>query len=243
MKRLYVFVVCFFLAFNLAAQDSGFHFKEIFSSPVQNAQLSLGLNTLEGFSSAQWIFDAAYNIYNDNFSANCGFEAKYGNFQFTFKPLFWFFKMQKFKIGANIIYNLDFYQNISVTSNILLGVDLFWNPIKWYKISFTADYFLKLRTIHAIEAYKPCLVNNTLAFVFSNTFILPKNFSVILELSSIEPFRLLILGAPSFTIGTMYSIKNKIDIIAKATVRYIDFFTISSHYEESLYSLGVRYSW
>ncbi|MCR4953896.1 MAG: hypothetical protein K6A43_07460 [Treponema sp.] len=243
MKRGVSFFILFFLTSVLFAKIPEINLKELFKDPAQSTEAMLSLNTMEGFSSAHWIFSSVYNFQTSDFFACAGIEGKYGKFQLTMDALYWFFNHPSLKLGANFNYNFALFAKYSTCNNFLPGVVLEWVPEKWLTIDFNAAYFLKLRNIFAMSDTHPVFYNNSVAFILRSTFSLPKNFTLSMQFASIEPFHYMLFCAPSFTLGIMYSTKQNYDIFVNATVRYIDFFTNSSHYEESQYTLGVRYKW
>ena len=146
-------------------------------------------------------------------------------------------------MGTGVIYNFNWLHNVSISNNFLPGFYLKWKPTPFYALDMNIDFFLKLRNVFALNDDLASLVNTTLAFSFHNDFYLPNNINLYFEFASIEPFRHMILCAPSFIFGASYPVMDNLEIGIEASIHYIDFFTISAHYEDIEFSLEAVYRW
>ena len=118
-----------------------------------------------------------------------------------------------------------------------------WKPKPFYALEMNIDFFLKLRNVFVLNDDLSSLVNATMAFYFHNDFFLPQDINLYFEFASIEPFRYMILCAPSFIFGAKKDIGDNLEVGLEVLIRYIDFFTLSAHYDDMEFHVGVGYKW
>ena len=241
-----LFVFCFWGAFARHNRDKDAIAGEDTEIPIvyrQNVEINLNFNTMQGYEPSFFSVSGLYNITGKRFEAYSGIKLQYGDTQFTFCGEYLFFKRNKLSLGTGVIYNLNWLHNVSISNNFLPGFYLKWKPSPFFALDMNIDFFLKLRNVFALNDDLSSLVNTTLAFSFHNDFYLPNNINLYFEVASIEPFRYMILGAPSFIFGASYPVLKNLEIGMEASIHYIDFFTISAHFEDIEFSLEAVYRW
>ena len=248
-KLLLIFVSSALLCVQIAAQE-----QEILEGlqeedtviPIkinQNAEFLFGINSLQGYEPAPVSFAFGYNIFAKRFSAFAGTKLEQGDTQITLDATYKFFRTPKVSLGTGILYNLDWFHDFSLSNNFLPQLFVSYSPRSFYTLQFDVDFFLKLRNVFALHNDLSSLINTTMAFSIRNDFYLPKDINLYFEFASIEKFRYMILCAPSFIFGANYSGFKNFDFCFEAAIRYIDFFTLSAHYDDTEIRLGVRYRW
>ena len=248
MKRAaFIFVLFFIFAFGVSAQEYEQGLSDSDSVlPIkfsQTAEASLGFNTMQGYEPSPVFFSAFYNIFGNRFAAGAGTRLEKGDLQLTLNASYKFFKHPKVSLGTGITYNLNWLQDFSISNNFLPGLYFTCSPVSFYTLEIDVDFFLKVRKVFALHDDLSSLINTTMAFSLRNDFYLPEDISLYFEFASIEQFRYMILCAPSFIIGTKYSGFENLDLWLEASIRYIDFFTLSAHYDDTEIRLGVKYRW
>ena len=164
----------------------------------QSGQLDLMFNTMQGYEPGLFAVSGLYDVEGKKFSALTGIKLQRGDSQFSFSGAYTFFKRNKLSLGTGVIYNLNWLHDISLTNNFLPGIYLEWKPTPFYALEMNVDFFLKLRNVFILKDDLSSLINATMAFYFHNDFFLPNNINLYFEFASIEPFRYMILCAPSF---------------------------------------------
>ncbi len=248
MKRIaFVFALFLIFAFDVVAQEYEQGLSDSDSViPIkfyQTAEASLGFNTMQGYEPSPVYFSAFYNIVGNRFAAGGGTRLEKGDLQLTLNASYKFFKREKVSLGTGIIYNLNWLQDFSISNNFLPGFYFTYSPCSFYSLELDADFFFKVRKVFALHNDLSSLINTTLAFSLRNDFYLPDNFLLYFDFASIEQFRYMILCAPSFIFGGQYSGFENLELWLEAAVHYIDFFTLSAHYDDTEIRLGVRYKW
>lgn len=246
-KKLLLIIIFSFLLIKLSAQgqEQGItdHDTLIPIKFNQNVEFDIGINTMQGYEPGPVSFMGNYNIFGNRFSASAGIKLLTGDTQFTLIGSYKFFKHPKISLGTGIIYNFDWLHDFSISNNFLPELYLNWKPCRFYSLNFNAAFFLKLRNVFALHDDLSYLINTTMAFSLHNDFYLPHDIQLYFEFASIERFRYMILCAPSFIFGAKYSVTEKLDLSLEAAIRYIDFFTLSAHYEDTSINVGVKYQW
>ena len=208
----------------------------------QSGQVDLMFNTIQGYEPGLFAVSGIYDVEGKKFSALAGIKLQRGDSQFTFSGAYTFFLSNKISLGTGVIYNLNWLHDISLTNNFLPGIYLEWKPTPFYALEMNVDFFLKLRNVFILNDDLSSLINATMAFYFHNDFFLPNNINLYFELACIEPFRYMILRARSFIFGGRYSIENNL-VGLEIIVHYIDFFTLSAHFDDMEFHVGVGYKW
>ena len=235
-KKIFLYImISALLCTSLFAQEQ--------ESIKSSADCAIGFNSMQGYEPSPFCIFGNYNVLGKRFEAGAGLKLEKGDTQFTLNGSYRFFKTPQVSLGTGIIYNFDWLHDVSISNNFLPGFYLWWNPCSFYSLQMNIDFFLKLRGVFALHDDLSYLINATMAFCFHNDFYLPHNINLYFEFASIERFRYMILCAPSFIFGGRYAIKDNLDISLEAAIRYIDFFTLSAHYEDTAINLGVRYKW
>lgn len=209
----------------------------------QNIELFARFNTLQDYEPSLFSASAVYNLFGERFSTSGGIFLQKGDTQFTASAKYKFFKQEKFSLGTGVVYNFNWLHDYSITNNFLPGFYLEWQPKPFYRLDVDIDFLFKFRSLFVFSRFSRPLVNTTVGCAIKNTFYLPKDISLYLEFASIEEFRYMIFCAPSFIVGSQFKITEKLDAGVEVVVHYIDFFTLSAHYEDTDFRLGVKYKW
>ena len=245
MKRrilLLTFAFVFFTA-NIWAQTSENNDSAPQKQIQQNVEVFARFNTMQGYEPSFFSATGVYNILGPKFSASGGLFLQKGDTQLTISAKYKFHHTQKLSLGTGVTYNMNVLHNYSISNNFLPGFYLEWQPTSFYKLDFTLDFLVKFRSLFVFSKYARPLVNTTMGGNLKNTFYLPKDITLYIEFASIEDFRYMIFCAPSFIFGSEFAINDRFDVGVEAAVHYIDFFTLSAHYEDTDFRLGVRYKW
>ena len=248
-KLVLIFITTALLCTHLAAKENDYiqglsdKDSEIPIKFHQNAEFVLGFNTMQGYEPSPVYASFYYNIFGNRFSAAAGTKLEKGDTQLTISGSYKFFKHQKVSLGTGIVYNLDWLHDFSLSNNFLPSLFIIFTPNDFYSLKFDADFFFKVRNVFALSDDLSSLVNATMAFSIRNEFTLPKDILLYFEFASIERFRYMILCAPSFIFGGSYSAFKNFDLTLEAAIRYIDFFTLSAHYDDTEIRIGASYKW
>ena len=244
MKRAFVLVITF-LFFSTAVRAQAIQ-EENTKLPIkfeQSTEVFAGFNTLQDYEPSLFSASGKYDIWGPRFAASGGLFLEMGDTQVTLSATYKFFKHEKISLATGIIYNLNWLHEFSLTHNFLPCFYLEWTPVPFYTLELSCDLLFKLRYLFVFGLNSHPLTNITMAAYIKSTFRLPKDFLLYVTLSSIEYFRYMIFCAPSFIIGLEYTINDSFDVGLETAIRYIDFFTLSSHYADADIRLGVRYKW
>lgn len=166
---------------------------------------------------------------NTEFNTAYMFSEQKTDFLLDFK--FGLFKKGRYKLSAKILYHIDYLKNICVGNDFFAGIFYDFHIFPWHKISLNLNYFLKLQTIFSVADKIPVLPVNSLSYCIFSVFYLPKDLSIYMGISSYENFRYMILGEAIFVLGANISADSAISFDFNTKIRYIDFFTLSSNFE------------
>lgn len=245
MKRRIILLTIAFVFFTetVAAQTLQENISTDSKKIAQNVEASVRFNTLQGYEPSFFSATGVYNITGQKFSASGGLFLQKGDTQVTLNALYKFFDNDVVWLGTGVVYNLNVLHDISISNNFLPTFYLNWQPKPFYSLDFSLAFMCKFRSLFVFSQFARPLVNTTAGISLKNTFYLPKDIKLYIEFASIEKFRYMIFCAPSFIFGSEFSINEKIDAGVEIAVHYIDFFTLSSHYEDTDVRMGVRYKW
>lgn len=243
MKKIFLFTAILIFSGIIWAQVIPEEDSEIPISFKQNVEVCARFNTLQDYEPSLFSASGIYNIWGRRFSASGGFFLQKGDTQLTLTATYKFFKHPKISLATGVIYNLNWLHDFSLTNTFLPCFYLEWQPKNFYTLEFSFDFMFKLRRLFVFGANYSPLINTTVAVYIKNIFDLPKNFRLYINFASFEYFRYMIFCAPSFIFGLEYKINESFDLAFETSIRYIDFFTLSAHYEDTDFRLGVRYKW
>lgn len=245
MKRRFFLLAAalFFSTATITAQTSEDNNSVSKNKIRQNVEVFTKFNTMQDYEPSFFSATAVYNLLGPKFSASGGIFLQKGDTQLTVSAKYKFYHTDKLSLGTGVTYNLNVLHKYSISNNFLPGFYLDWQPKPFYSLEFDIDFLVKFRSLFVFSQYARPLVNTTMGGRLKNTFYLPKDISLYIEFASIEDFRYMIFCAPSFIFGSEFTVNEKFDIGVEAAVHYIDFFTLSAHYEDTDFRLGVRYKW
>ena len=246
VKRLFFSSLIFvFLSFCLVAQEAAQEAaQETDDKFEQFAELKIIQYCKSPISAERYGVVGTYGIGQEDWTARAGFSFAKKDGVLNLSGIWHPLRAGNWNFGIELIYNLDFYWSyaLCITNNILPGFYFDWNPASWYRMTLHADYFLKLRSLFALEG-TPCLWNSSFAFSWKNSFFPAKDFCIYLEFSSIDDFSYKILFSPIFVLGFDYTIKEVWSLCVEVLTEYQDFFTLSAQYFDTLINISVRYKW
>ncbi|MBR6296721.1 MAG: hypothetical protein IKR40_09640 [Treponema sp.] len=201
-----------------------------------------GYNTGAAFETYRFFGSLHFLLDNEKIRFWTGLQYGPGNVDFTNTIVYWPLRFTHVKVGIGLVYNLEFFSDISMTNNLLPGIYVDYRPCSWFSFDASTSFFIKARTIYAIADTVPLLMNYSAALGLNFNFYLPYNFGLSLGLNSSEDFRYYVLGASSFSATISYTLNQAWSFYFTGTARYVDFFTLSSAYEDAEFKLSVRFA-
>jgi len=205
-------------------------------------ELCAGYNTGAAFESYRFFGSLNFLLDSEKVRFWTGLQYGPGNVDFTNTIVYWPLRFTHVKLGIGLVYNLEFFRDISMTNNLLPGLYVDYRPCSWFSVDVATSFFIKARTIYAIADDIPLLMNYSAALGLNLNFYLPYNFGLSLGLNSSEDFRYYVLGATSFSATISYALNETWSFYFTGTARYVDFFFLSSAYEDAEFKLSVRFA-
>ena len=232
------FVLGAFLFFSSAFifaqnQDEVLRRQSLFMAPIYN--------TGDGFDTYQLAFEFGYTYESQNLSALAAGFLGEEDYQFTARAVCWPFKWSRGRMGLGAKYNFTYFQDLSITNNLLAGFWVETQPVSWFCLKVNTVSLCKLRTIFAIKDDNPVLVNNTLGFDVSLHFYPISWFEFYTAIQTHELFRYNLLGSPALCLGSVFHLSSLQEFGAEAKVRYTDFFTNSAMYDSCEFAFRIRW--
>lgn len=204
-------------------------------------ELTAGYNTGSAFETYRFYGNLKFILSDEKISIKAGLQYGPGNVDATSSMVFWPLRFTHVKLGFGVIYNIEFFGDISMTNNILPGIYVDYRPCSWFSLDAMTSFFVKGRTIYAFADVTPLLMNYSVALGFNMWFYLPYNFALSVGCSSYEDFRYMVLCAPTFSGSVSYTLNKSWSFSFTALAHYVDFFTLSSAYEDAEFKLSARY--
>ena len=208
----------------------------------KSIELSAGYNTASAFESYSFFGNLKFLLDSEKVRIRTGLQYGSGNVDFSNSFVYWPLRFSCVRLGLGLIYNLEFFLDISMTHNLLPGFYLECRPCSWFSFDFMLSFFIKGRTIYALKDDCPLLMNYSAATGFNFNFYLPYNIALFLGMNSCEDFRYMVLGASSFSAGISYVLNDSWSFYFTGTARYVDFFFLSSAFEDAEFKLSARYT-
>lgn len=186
-------------------------------------------------------------LYGKNYSA---VQFTEDSTSFIFENTFWLIRKYKienenpkliFKLGTDFYYNYEYLTSISSKHNLFYGLNFEHNFRNL--ITSRGKIFCGSRFSHIFVFGKdsPYIYNWDLQakfeFIFHSALKLEPYFSI----ASFEDFRYPLFCAPIFTFGAIYEIKKNFTFGILGSVRYIDFFTLSSYIDSWVLKIYIEY--
>lgn len=186
-------------------------------------------------------------LYGENFSA---VQFTENSTSFIFENVFWLIRTYKiqnenpkliFKLGATLYYNYEYLDFISSKHNLFYGINFehnFRNLITSRGQVFCGNRFSHIFALGNEDPY----IHNwdfqaKFEFIFHSTFKLDPYVSI----ASFEDFRYPLFCAPIFSLGVVYETNKNFNFGILGSVRYIDFFTLSSYIDSWVLKFYVEY--
>lgn len=204
-------------------------------------EMSAAYNTGTAFETYRVYGNLKFLLRDESVSMDVGLQYGPGTIDAMTSAVYWPLRFTHVKVGVGLIYNLEFFSDISMTNNLLPGIYVDYRPCSWFTFDAMTSFFIKARTIYVIADVKPLLMNYSLALGFNFEFKLPYNFGLSLGFNSYEDFRYMVLGAPSFSATLSYTLNESWAFYFSACAHYVDFFTLSSAYEDAEFKLSARF--
>ncbi len=166
---------------------------------------------------------------------------------FLTENIYWFFKLYDmtfevpniiFRLGADVHYNLQVINNVSVQNNFFYGLIGEVKSGKWFYIrshifagNRVSKIFGESSVIHNWD------FQADIAFLFNT----PIHLSPYISISTYETFRYPLFCSPNYTFGLLYITQNNFRVGLEGSLRYIDAFTLSSFLDSYVIRLVVGY--
>ena len=194
-------------------------------------EATAAVNTGQGWETSYFAFQPYFQLDTTHLTAYTGIQLTKGTYDLLGGVTFWPYVGNKVRAGLNARYNMDYYDHISLTHNIMLGGSLEARPASWLGFKATLDAMLKSRSIFAIDTYDEYLHQLTYAFSGEMDIYMPVGFTAYLSIATYERYRYKLAVAPSFTLGATKQLPRKFYAGLEGSVRYTDFFTASTYYD------------
>lgn len=226
--------------FNAYPQGADRHvFDSIYFSNSRASSKGIFLNALT---------TALYNnvdyFYGRNLSA---VQLSENSTSFLTENIYWFFKLYDmsfevpniiFRLGADVHYNLQIINNVSIQNNFFYGLIGEVKSGKWLYIRSHVFAGNRLSKIFGESS----VIHNwdfqaDIAFLFNT----PINLSPYISISTYETFRYPLFCSPNYTLGLQYITQNNFRLGLEGSLRYIDAFTLSSFLDSWVIRLVVGY--
>ena len=188
-------------------------------------------NTGQGWESYYVAVQPSFQMETAHVSAFTGMQLASGTFDLTGSLTVWPWIWKLAKLGINARYNLNYYNDISLTHNVLLGAAVETRPLSWLGAKASVSAMAKNRSVFAIDQSVKYLPSFCQAFSVELDFYLPYEFMAYFSVASYERYRYMAAIAPSFTFGATKQLPQKFYAGLEAAFRYTDFFTASTFYD------------
>ena len=174
--------------------------------------------------------------YGKNISA---FQLTEDSTSFIFENIFYFLRSYKktgeeeilnpyFRLGADLHFSYEYQSGVSSKYNLFYGLAFDLKPSDFF--AFNTRLFLCNRFSHILLGQDSFWIKNwdfqcECKFIFK---VEDKWFPFV-SFSTFEEFRYPLFCAPIFSAGCTYNLSEKLEFGASISIRYIDFFTLSSY--------------
>ena len=188
-------------------------------------------NTGQGWETYYVAVQPYFQVDTTHITAYSGMQLTSGAFDLTGGVTVYPWVWKLAKVGFAGRYNLNYYNDISLTNNFLFGGAVETRPFSWIGAKASVSALIKSRSIFAIDDTQPYLHNICQAFSVELDFYLPLDIMAYVSVASYERYRYMVAVAPSFTLGATKQFASKFYGGIEAAVRYTDFFTASAFYD------------
>ncbi len=220
-------------ASGLYAEESARKDTEYFRRKGVNmlAEATAVANTGQGWETYYFAVQPYFQMDTTHLSLYTGMQLTKGTFDFTGGVDVWPWVWNMVKLGFSARYNLNYYDDISMTHNILVGGAAEVRPFRWFGAKASVSGLLKNRSIFAIDNANEYIRNFCHAFSVEADLYLPYDITAYFSVASYERYRYMVAVAPSFTLGVKKQLVNNFYAGLETAVRFTDFFTASTFYD------------
>ena len=211
------------------------------TQPTHSVFMTPIYNTGNGFDPYQLAFEFGYTYESEKETALAAGFLGEEDYQFTAQGIWWPFRWSKGRMGLGAKYNFTYFQELSITNNILAGFWLETQPVSWFSLKVNTVSLYKMRTIFAIRDTNPVLTNLTMGFDFALHFYPFYWYEFYTAIRTHEFFRYNLLGSPALCAGSVFHLSALQELGAEARVRYTDFFTNSAMFDSCEFALRLRW--
>ncbi len=197
------------------------------------------INTGQGWESYYFAFQPYFQMDTTHISLYTGMQLTKGTFDFTGGLDVWPWVWNTVKLGFSGRYNLNYYNDISLTHNIMIGGAIELRPCSWFGAKGSVSGLIKNRSIFAIDNTNKYIHNFCHAFSIETDFYLPYEIMAYFSLASYERYRYMVSIAPSFTFGVGKQLAHNVYTNLETSFRFTDFFTASTFYDSCEIRLSV----
>lgn len=195
------------------------------------AEATAVANTGQGWETYYVAFQPYFQMDTTRITAFTGMQLTGGTFDLSAGATYWPWVWNVAKVGFSVRYNLNYYNDISLIHNILLGASMEARPFKWFGMKASVSGLIKNRSIFVIDSSRKYLHNFCQAFSVEADVYLPYDIMAYFSVASYERYRYMMAVAPSFTLGGTKQLVNNFYAGLEVAVRYTDFFTASTFYD------------
>ncbi|MBQ9539664.1 MAG: hypothetical protein IJU95_10390 [Treponema sp.] len=189
------------------------------------------VNTGQGWETYYFAVQPYFQLDTTKVTAYTGMQITKGTFDLTLGAAFFPWVWDKMRVGFSARYNLDYYNDTSLSHNFLPGANLEVRPTSWFALKGSVSCMFKSRSIFAIDSSNKYLHSICQAFSIETDFYLPYEIMAYFSVASYERYRYMTAVAPTFTLGATKQFAKNFHAGLEAAVRYTDFFTTSTFYD------------
>lgn len=213
-------------------------------APVQTAYVTYNSNFYNNLNYTTQSFQASYQYQAKSIDATAGFCFGKENFEAATDFSIYFCNIEKFGAGLNCVYHFKTFENTFNEHDIIIGADVFFRPVDWFKINLKLGYLRTCSEIIPLRKYgNEWVFNNSTFFFVKTTFKPIDNLYLYLQASNCELFRYMLFSSASFTIGAEYTFNFGLSFKAEAVSRFIDIVTLSARYDSTDLRISAGYRW
>lgn len=213
-------------------------------APVQTAFLTYDCNFYNKLEYTESAFQTSYEYKCKSIDAKAGFCFSKNNFEMATDFSIYFYTNDVFGAGFNGIYHFKTYENTFNEHDVIIGGEVYFNPVKWFKLTGRTGYLITNSEIIPLRPYNTQWVCNNSVYLFFRLDFMPvENLKLYLSSSNCELFHYNLLGSASFIIGAEYAFDFGLVFRAEAASRWIDIITLSGRYDSTDLRVSAGYRW
>ncbi|MBQ0003165.1 MAG: hypothetical protein KBT21_06475 [Treponema sp.] len=213
-------------------------------APVQTAYVTYNANFYNQLDYSSQAFSASYQYSAKSIDATAGFLVSENNFELATDFSIYFINLEKFGAGFNGVYHFKTYDNTFNEHDIILGFDIFFKPVKWFKVNVKAGYLRPCSEIITLRKFGNEWICNNSVYLFCRTQFEPvENLNIYLQASNCELFRYMLFSSASFTLGAEYTFNFGLSLKSEVVSRFIDIICLSARYDSTDFRISAGYRW